>query len=450
VGVDANDARGPAAVCVLPRGTEEGTTVRLAREFSVVANQPAAFTLYSSTVRSEPADTLVTLDDSYDAQRHAPLVTAFRYGKRTRRVPLAIGLTAIFTEVGTLELWCESRTSDHRWRLAFNLRGLDADPLAAEGGGEEPGGVVVADEAIERAVAQLDAVFTVSSTASPEVLVGDLESTLGHAKIAWPLATIRRLADRLLEREAGRRKSAAHEFRWLNLTGFCARPGFGAALDGWRVSELRKVYAAGLAFPREIQNQVEWLVLWQRVGGGFTAGQQRELALRVAGQLGLGGRKGPRLNPQIERESWRLLASLERLDAGYRTRLGDELLERIRRDPRNASWLWAIGRLGARSPLYGPLNSVVPPAVAERWIDALVQMPKGLSPDVAAAIARIGGRTGDEARDIREDVSRQVAEALQASGFSGEAARLTSAVAVDEAEAGRVFGEALPEGLRIA
>ena len=64
-----------------------------------------------------------------------------------------------------------------------------------------------------------------------------------------------------------------------------------------------------------IQNRVEWLVLWQRAAGGFTAGQQRELAQRVMADLGLAGAKAKKPNPQIERESWRLLASLERLDA---------------------------------------------------------------------------------------------------------------------------------------
>src|SRR5690606_32340476 len=132
---------------------------------------------------------------------------------------------------------------------------------------------------------------------------------------------------------------------------------------------LRKIYAAGLTFPKEIQCQVEWLVLWQRTSAGFTAGQQRELAQRVSGGLAIGQRKPPRLNPQIERESWRLLGGLERLDAGHRTKLGDELLARLRRDSRNSAGLWALSRFGARAPLYGPLNSVVPPNVAERWID---------------------------------------------------------------------------------
>ena len=58
-----------------------------------------------------------------------PLVTALRYGKRSRRVPLRVRLRIVFTETGTLELWCESTGTDHRWRLAFGLRALEADPL---------------------------------------------------------------------------------------------------------------------------------------------------------------------------------------------------------------------------------------------------------------------------------------------------------------------------------
>ena len=59
---------------------------------------------------------------------------------------------------------------------------------------------------------------------------------------------IRRLADTLLEVADGRRRSAPLEARWLNLFGFCIRPGFGAAKDPWRITEARKVYAAGLGF----------------------------------------------------------------------------------------------------------------------------------------------------------------------------------------------------------
>lgn len=455
VGVAADDASVPAAVCVMPRGTQEGTRLELDREFTVTSNQPAAFTLFSSIERDDPLNAVVRFSDPHEVQRHAPLVTALRYGKRSRRVPLPVRLTTVFTETGTLELWCESLSSDHRWRLAFNLRPIEADPIddavsASESAAADAPAVIVADEAIEHAAAMIREVFGAGSgSRTPEPLVGDLENALGHGKHGWPLDAIRRLADVFLEVSEGRGRSAAHEARWLNLAGFCTRPGFGSALDPWRVSEFRKVYAAGLTFSKDVQCQVEWLVLWQRVSAGFTAGQQRELAQRIVGQLGIGQRKPPRLNAQIERESWRLLAALERLDAGQRAKLGGELLARAAREPQNSAWAWAIGRFGAREPFYGPLNSVVAPAAAERWIERLLSA-KRLTADLAAAVVQIGARTGDPARDISTDVAHAAAERLLSTGIDRTAVEpLRAIVAAERADAGRIFGEALPEGLRL-
>lgn len=450
----APSTTGIDAICILPRGTQEGSRFDLDREFTITTNQPAAFTLYSSPLRTDTLNALVTLADEDTVTRHAPLVTALRFGKRSRRVPLAVRLAVSFTETGTLELWCESRTTDHRWRLAFNLRGLEEDRLDAddpgEMGDEAATQVIVADDALERATGLIRQTFDPAATGlPPDALVGELEHALGHGKHAWPLVPSRQLADVLIEVESGRRKSAAHEARWLNLTGFCARPGFGSSLDAWRVTELRKVYAAGLAFPREVQNQVEWIVLWQRVAAGFTSGQQRELAQRIAGQLGLGQRKSARVNPQIERESWRLLASLERLESAYRARLGDDVIERVRREPRNASWLWAIGRVGARIPFYGPLNSCVAAAAAERWLETLLAL-REITPDAAAAIALIGARTDDPARDLSAKLLETAAVRLEDSGFPDAARTLRDPSSAHRPDAGQVFGESLPEGLQLA
>jgi len=448
----ATDGPAPAMLSVIPRGTEEGTCFDLDRPLTVISNQPAAFTLYSSADRTDPVNALIAPGGSglQDFQRHAPLVTAFRYGKRSRRVPLAVRLSTAFTETGTLEIWCRAEETDHRWRLAFNLRGVQADPLEeiAEETTEGETGVVIDPESTSAAATLVRDLFAGTSALAPEALIGELETVIGHGKLAWPLPVLRALADVLLETMSGREKGPAYEVRWLNLTGFCVRPGFGSTLDEWRISELRKVYATGIAFPKEIQNQVEWLVLWQRVGAGFNAGQQRELALRVSGQLGLGQRKAPRLNPQIERESWRLLASLERLDAGQRARFGDELLDRIRREPRNSHWLWALSRLGARQPLYGPLNAVVPASVAERWIERLLS-PRDLTADRAECIAHIGARTADPARDISDTAASSVAERLAASGFENAAQRLRVVAESSPLETGRLFGETLPEGLTL-
>ena len=454
VGVQTPNAAdaGPAAVCVMPRGTQEGTSFTIDREFSVVTNQPLAFTLFSSADRGDPAGAIVEFAGAAeDVHRHAPLVTAFRFGKRSRRVPLGVRLRASFTETGTLELWCESVTTDHRWRLSFNLRGVEADPLdadAAEDDSAQAHHVVIDDDRLNAAAQRIRAALT-SGGSPPDALTGEVENALGHGRHAWPLPAIRKLADVLLDVEAGRRLGPSFETRWLNLTGFCVRPGMGSTLDDWRISQLRKVYAAGLAFPKDIQCQVEWLVLWQRVAAGFSAGQQRELAQRVSGQLGIGLRKPPRVNPQIEREGWRVLGSLERLDPALRLKLGDEIADRAAREPRNTAWAWTISRLGARIPLYGPLSSTVQPAAAARWMERLLSV-KQLTPDVASAIVQIGAMTGDAARDVSDEVRQRASRQLADAGFDREAvAPLLQVMEKSEAESARAFGDSIPEGLRL-
>lgn len=441
---------GASAVCVMPRGTQEGTRLVLDREFTVIANQPAAFTLVSSTERGDRAGDLVTFGPDEEVHRHAPLVTALRYGQRSRRVPIAVGLTVLFTEVGTLELWCESKTTEHRWRLQFNLRAQEAiEPQAAEASEERAADqVVVSDEAIADAERLLREAFA-TPAAGVDPLVGELENALGHGKHAWPLPVIRRLADVLLELGEGRRASPRHEARWLNLTGFCMRPGFGTSRDPFRVTEVRKVYAAGLAHPKDVQCQVEWLILWQRVSAGFAATQQQELANRLAGMLGLGTRKAPRMKPHLVRETWRVLAGLERLDRAQRARLGDELIARVRREPQNDSFLWAIGRFGARVPFYGPLSSVVAPQAAERWLDALVAL-RSPRPEAWAAIAHLAVKTDDPARDLPAEARERAIAALEAAGASADAVRgVREPAPVDRLSGARIFGEPLPEGLRL-
>ena len=121
-----------------------------------------------------------------------------------------------------------------------------------------------------------------------DTLMAQLEAALGFGKHAWPVSAVRPLADVLLDGADGRQISPRHEARWLNLFGYCLRPGFGATLDEHRMTRARRLYLAGLAFPADVQCQAEWLVLWQRLAGGFTPGQQQELFDRVAAQLGLG------------------------------------------------------------------------------------------------------------------------------------------------------------------
>ena len=44
-----------------------------------------------------------------------------------------------------------------------------------------------------------------------------------------------------MEFEAGRKLSAVHEARWLSMLGYSLRPGYGMALDDWRVGQTRRL-----------------------------------------------------------------------------------------------------------------------------------------------------------------------------------------------------------------
>jgi DNA-K related protein/Hsp70 protein len=449
------EGRRVQAVCVMPRGTEEGTSLELAeRAFTVLTNRPVSFTLYSSTTRHDQHGDVVALDEA-EAHRHAPLITVLRYGKKSREAELTVRLRINFTEVGTLELWCESLKTDHRWRLGFQLRGAAAEDEEIEPAAEEAE-TVIADEAIETAAQLIRAVFggerhhATLEPATPDALVGRLEAALGYGKDGWPMAAIRKLCDVMLEVSDGRRKSARFEARWLNLFGFCLRPGFGTAVDDWRMAQARKIYMAGLTFPKEIQGQVEWLVLWRRLAGGLNAGQQQELYQRLLSTLGIGSRKATaRINAQIEYEGYRLLASLEHLPVPTRITIGKELLDKIKDKPTNKGYLWSLGRLGARIPFYGRLNCVVPVEVAQEWIAALLALPE-LTPDVALAIVQLGARTDDAERDINEALRGRAITRLLESGHAEEMiAGLRAYVPPARADALRIFGESLPEGLRL-
>ena len=110
------------AVCVLPRGTEEGTERRVGREFTVAANRPLSFTLLSSLSRPDAVGDVVDLDED-SVHRHSPLVTELRFGRRSRQPDVRVVLDVRFTELGTLELWVLAPDTGHRWRLQFQLRG---------------------------------------------------------------------------------------------------------------------------------------------------------------------------------------------------------------------------------------------------------------------------------------------------------------------------------------
>ncbi|HKP11890.1 MAG TPA: molecular chaperone DnaK, partial [Blastocatellia bacterium] len=203
-------------------------------------------------------------------------------------------------------------------------------------------------------------------------------------------------------------------------------------------------------FEKDVQCQVEWMILWQRVSGGLNAGQQLEIYERHKALLGVGGRKPKgRLNRQVEREGLLLLASLEHLPTDLRVELGEEILARVEREPGNKSFTWALGRLGARVPFYGPLNCVVPAEAAARWAGALLALHE-LTAHVATAVSQLAARTDDPLRDVEPEFRQEAVRRLREAGVADELIEsLRAYVPRSRAAAVRIFGESLPEGLRL-
>ena len=443
-----------AAVCVLPAGTDEGTTLELNREFSVLANRPVSFNLFSSTARHDPHGALAELDPA-QVHRHAPLVTLLRYGKKLQQMDLAVRLSVSFTEVGTLELWCQSLSSPHRWRLQFELRGNaptgDAYVEPTRHASVAPSSPEISEDSLRAAKEAIRAAFTGEGDPSAHgSLVSELEAGIGLKKESWPIPVLRVLSDVLLEVADGRKLSAPHEARWLNLLGFCLRPGFGDAQDSERMNSTRKLYQSGLAFPDDLQNQVNWLVLWRRTVGGLSAAHQHEIHNYLSG-IGIGRKQsGTRLNAQLERDGWRLLAGLEHLSGATRAALGGELLRKLKKEPDDSAWLWSLGRFGARIPLYGSLACVVPTETAEEWISALLDL-RDLKQETAKAIVQLGRLTEDRTRDISRDLRKRAVERLKAAAAIDEPMlrSLTEFVTPGRSDVSLTFGEPLPKGLQL-
>jgi hypothetical protein len=102
------------------------------------------------------------------------------------------------------------------------------------------------------------------------------------------------ISDRLLELAECRRKSPALEMRWLNLCGFMLRPGFGFPGDDFRIEQARRIYAGGLQFANQVQNEIDWWIFWGRVAGGLNKNQQVDIFQRLSPVLLPRGSSGPR------------------------------------------------------------------------------------------------------------------------------------------------------------
>jgi molecular chaperone DnaK (HSP70) len=463
VGVETGAGDGStSALSLLPAGTEEGHEVVLPdRTFNLLIRQPVEFPLYvSSTRTTDLPGELVTVDGEQMTQL-PPIRTVLQSGRKTVADTVRVTLHAKLTEIGTLEMWCAEVGGDRKWRLQFDVRGTQRSDYAAHEGEAEAEGVV--DEMIVGESATIiRASFTRGSPQRPESLVKRLEEATGMTRQAWPSSLMRSFWEVLMEVEPGRRLSDQHEARWLNLTGFCLRPGYGLAVDDWRVAQTWRLYPQRVVHAKNELVRAEWWILWRRLAGGLSAGQQQTLAQPLLGAFrdrvrmpGSGGRNREpayQFGVHESAEVWRTLGAMELLPIDTKAELATLLLDLLARErPKeiHEAALWALGRIGARVPVYGPLNAMVPVEVVEGWLATLIGLKHHRHSALFAAV-QMARRTGDRYRDVSETTRANVLAWLSEHQAPDHFITLVSegGELADE-EQKTVFGESLPRGLRI-
>ena len=445
------------AVCILPRGSASGEEIRLTeRLFALRLGRPVRFHLATSLFESGTPPKLGDIVDLAEGEylRLPPLASVLHDKQdATDKREITVQLATVMTEVGTLEVHCVAAAdASQRWLLEFQLRGEE----------ETQADTSTVSPRIKEAVEKIERIFggKAQKVESKEVrqLRQHLERGLGGRE-SWDTPLLRQLFDALMLRARGRRRSAEHERVWLNLAGYCLRPGYGDALDPWRIEQLWALFDAGVQHHKDNQVCAEWWTLWRRVAGGLSAEQQLRLlddfAFNLQADAAQRGSRPVTLVNGSDDDMLRLGASLERIPGAYKAEVGTWLIKRLQKadkkgEAADTNTLWALARVGARQPFHGSAHEVVDSATVAEWLDMLLALDWKKTEPAAFSAAHLARMTGDRSRDIGDDLRATILARLKAVGAPPLWQTMVSEVTqLDEAATKRMLGEALPPGLKL-
>jgi hypothetical protein len=437
--------------------------------FDLAVGEPVRFQILSSNTRltDRPGD-LVEVDTAGMTTMPALQTVLKMDNKKTRRsVPVKLDIE--LTEIGTLQANIStvdlinsidatteespaSRDADksYRWVLEFEARSSTDESKSA--------GIAADQETLERVRQTVESLFGSEQMVAPKDAAGKLSEALGKKRQDWDPAVLRELWSGLMQFADYRKKSPSHEARWMNLVGWCLRPGFGYPGDDWRVSETWRSVHNKLVH-RTAENLSETVVLWRRISGGFTPGQQKalyqDLWPRVRSTL-LGG-SGASLNSNVLNEYLRLVGSLEWVDVSDKAFVAQQLLDALGRKKNHAiagPVLWALARLGSRVPVYANLQMIVPSRQIGLWTDRLIglekQLPESIIHDISLCLTLWCRFTGDRYRDVDSNLRSRVADWMIAKKVSEHQREMVLRGGdFSNADAATVLGESLPLGFSL-
>ena len=454
--IDIGDQK---AICLVPGNAEAGQTLELDRIFQLTISQPVEFSLYVSSTRLSDAAGVIVDIDAEQMRPLPPIRTALKAKSRNEKRDVPVKLKVGLTEIGTIELSCHQVDDQRSWKLQFDVRSAtQTDKTSHAGAGESEG--FIDEETWQACEAAIANVFDADASEKPKTIVNAITAAVDLPKQQWPMSLLRRIWDALIQRDSGRRKSAAHEARWLNLLGYSLRPGYGVALDDWRVTETWRTINGKLAHGTPaIRN--ESLILWRRLAGGLSRGQQaaiaepllssvRAMAKKMTGQKAKAGSVS--LRPEESVEVWRLLGAMELLSPAIKQEVGDliiQLIDKPKLKPARDAMVWAIGRIGQRKPLYGPLNCVTGVDIVEDWLLRFLASEQP-SPIEQLAVVQLSRKVNDRYRDLDDQFRTKIIRWLERSSANPTFTELVEQGGLFNTEQqGKIFGESLPQGLRL-
>jgi hypothetical protein len=450
----------PRAVCVVPGTASPGDQFHLQESMELMVGQPVQFPiLFSSTRLADQVGDFVDLN-SEEFSRLPPIRTVLNLAGSKRRRLIHVRLSAELSQIGTLQMWCAMSDGTQRWRLEYDIRGSNRSEISNQEAVANQLGLL--EESAEISVREkLEQTFGSGQTSiDPSKLVPEISQALALPRHQWPPNVLRSIWQSLIEMADGRKRSPEHESRWLNLLGYALRPGYGMAADDWRVAETWRCVHGNLHFNAP-DSKREARILWRRIAGGFTAGQQLTVYQQIAGPLrqimdparrSKGGGKTGSVSPSELIELLRLVGALELLPKSIKSQLGSwaiELLKVKKYQNCHSALCWCLARLGARQPTYGPLNCVVDTEVVTEWLNRLLQTEVA-DPAFNLALMQCARKVGDRYRDVEDNIRRNVISKLQYRQAAAHYIQLVSEGGqLVQQDTEDVLGDALPLGLSL-
>ncbi|MDQ3003538.1 MAG: hsp70 family protein, partial [Fibrobacterota bacterium] len=434
-------------ISILPLGTESERTQTIAKlDLRLALNRPIEFRLYDSTHRSEDRAGNILKHDADVFRELPPLRTVARLDAAQARAlgsqDVAVGIQAVMNSLGLLQVHLVSTDKrihpPARWELEFDMRAL--------GGAEAPLQAVDADEDDPLAPEARAAAAVILSSPFTPGLLGQLEKAVGRHRGGWPRSWLRQFWEPLYVSIAKRGQGPEYEAAWLNAAGYFLRPGFAAVLDDFRIDQLWHIQAVGLAHPRNKAIRDQYWLMWRRVAGGLSAQRQGEIFTEARPLI--------ESHHKLANEAVRMAGSFERLPLDAREWLLTAFLEgvELKRDQHLGHYLFALGRLLSRVPLYAGEESVLPAAAVEKcfgyfrdwnWADVRATF----LPVLFAQACRI---TNHRSIDIPQTLRGAVLEKMSAAKANpGLIRQVREFVPMEREDLNQLFGDSLPLGLAI-